>query len=165
MGRRSDLFIPKITKESIETSWGQHFPKCNNIRKRTHAFWNYCRHISKGEYVGLGVIHRGHLKQGRLLMASYLSQNGSGGGSHYSEGVSTVVQMAYHELLIPWVLERAMPIADLVKTTLGTKGMVGMLHDMDALAKMVDPPDELDRLLVWFVLSFEHVGDDVDFRH
>ncbi|GKF69620.1 hypothetical protein Tco_0202677, partial [Tanacetum coccineum] len=46
-----------------------------------------------------------------------------------------------------------MAIADLVKTTLGTKGMVGMswvrwatpqLHDMDALAKMVDPPDEFD---------------------
>nr|GEY50064.1 shaggy-related protein kinase alpha [Tanacetum cinerariifolium] len=37
---------------------------------------------------------------------------------------------------------------DLVKTTLGIKGMVGMatpkLHDMDALAKMVDPPDEFD---------------------
>ncbi|GJT67122.1 hypothetical protein Tco_1018602 [Tanacetum coccineum] len=31
------------------------------------------------------------------------------------------------------------------------------LHDMDALAKMVDPPDEFDRLLVQFVLSFEHV--------
>nr|GEX59038.1 glycogen synthase kinase-3 homolog MsK-3 [Tanacetum cinerariifolium] len=69
---------------------------------------------------------------------------------------------------------RAMAIADLVKTTLGTKGMVGMdegrtlvrwatpqLHDMDALAKMVDRPDEFDRLLVRFVLSFEHVGVDL----
>ncbi|KAJ7518282.1 hypothetical protein O6H91_21G062200 [Diphasiastrum complanatum] len=36
---------------------------------------------------GLGVIHRGHLQQGRSLMAPYLPQNGgSGGGSPYSEG-------------------------------------------------------------------------------
>ncbi|PIN11261.1 26S proteasome regulatory complex, subunit RPN2/PSMD1 [Handroanthus impetiginosus] len=36
---------------------------------------------------GLGVIHRGHLQQGRLLMAPYLPQGGTGGGgSPYSEG-------------------------------------------------------------------------------
>ncbi|MFS7959211.1 putative armadillo-like helical protein [Helianthus anomalus] len=36
---------------------------------------------------GLGVIHRGHLQQqGRSLMAPYLPQSGSGGGSPYSEG-------------------------------------------------------------------------------
>nr|XP_043631876.1 26S proteasome non-ATPase regulatory subunit 1 homolog A-like [Erigeron canadensis] len=36
---------------------------------------------------GLGVIHRGHLQQGRSLMAPYLPQIGSGGGgSPYSEG-------------------------------------------------------------------------------
>lgn len=36
---------------------------------------------------GLGVIHRGHLQQGRSLMAPYLPQNGGlGGGSPYSEG-------------------------------------------------------------------------------
>jgi 26S proteasome regulatory subunit N2 len=36
---------------------------------------------------GLGVIHRGHLQQGRALMAPYLPQNGAGGsGSQYSEG-------------------------------------------------------------------------------
>ena len=36
---------------------------------------------------GLGVIHRGHLQQGRALMAPYLPQNGAGGsGSPYSEG-------------------------------------------------------------------------------
>ncbi|KAI4311385.1 hypothetical protein MLD38_036288 [Melastoma candidum] len=36
---------------------------------------------------GLGVIHRGHLHQGRSLMAPYLPQGGgSGGGSPYSEG-------------------------------------------------------------------------------
>ena len=36
---------------------------------------------------GLGVIHRGHLRQGRSLMAPYLPQHGSsGGGSPYSEG-------------------------------------------------------------------------------
>ncbi|XP_052189508.1 26S proteasome non-ATPase regulatory subunit 1 homolog A-like isoform X2 [Diospyros lotus] len=35
---------------------------------------------------GLGVIHRGHLQQGRSLMAPYLPQNGAGGGSPYSEG-------------------------------------------------------------------------------
>lgn len=36
---------------------------------------------------GLGVIHRGHLQQGRSLMAPYLPQGGSGGGnSPYSEG-------------------------------------------------------------------------------
>uniref|UniRef100_A0A2P2MRE3 26S proteasome non-ATPase regulatory subunit 1 homolog n=1 Tax=Rhizophora mucronata TaxID=61149 RepID=A0A2P2MRE3_RHIMU len=36
---------------------------------------------------GLGVIHRGHLRQGRSLMAPYLPQGGAGGGgSPYSEG-------------------------------------------------------------------------------
>ncbi|MCO5552254.1 hypothetical protein L7F22_005766 [Adiantum nelumboides] len=36
---------------------------------------------------GLGVIHRGHLQQGRSLMAPYLPQNGAtSGGSPYSEG-------------------------------------------------------------------------------
>ncbi|XP_024632245.1 26S proteasome non-ATPase regulatory subunit 1 homolog A isoform X2 [Medicago truncatula] len=35
---------------------------------------------------GLGVIHRGHLQQGRSLMAPYLPQGGTGGGSPYSEG-------------------------------------------------------------------------------
>jgi 26S proteasome regulatory subunit N2 len=36
---------------------------------------------------GLGVIHRGHLQQGRALMAPYLPQAGAaGGGSPYSEG-------------------------------------------------------------------------------
>ncbi|GJR83780.1 auxin efflux carrier [Tanacetum coccineum] len=206
-----------------------------------------------GATTGLGVIHRGHLKQGRLLMASYLPQNGSGiqdtrnkaqcisSSKSYSVtdllskstvaqhlpgriskqcrertmplriiGVSTDVQTvnphthqvklcdfgsakvlvkgepnisyicsryyrarelisgatdyttAIHiwsggcvlaELLLGQHLVEAMAIADLVKTTLGTKGMVGMslvrwatpqLHDMDALAKMVDPPDEFD---------------------
>ena len=29
---------------------------------------------------GLGVIHRGHLQQGRSLMAPYLPQSGAGGG-------------------------------------------------------------------------------------
>ncbi|KAH7299750.1 hypothetical protein KP509_24G027100 [Ceratopteris richardii] len=36
---------------------------------------------------GLGVIHRGHLQQGRSLMAPYLPQNGAAsGGSPFSEG-------------------------------------------------------------------------------
>lgn len=36
---------------------------------------------------GLGVIHKGHLQQGRSLMAPYLPQGGAGGGgSPYSEG-------------------------------------------------------------------------------
>ncbi|XP_061364757.1 26S proteasome non-ATPase regulatory subunit 1 homolog A-like [Gastrolobium bilobum] len=36
---------------------------------------------------GLGVIHRGHLQQGRSLMAPYLPQGGTGGGgSPFSEG-------------------------------------------------------------------------------
>ncbi|CAM8903056.1 unnamed protein product [Rhodiola kirilowii] len=36
---------------------------------------------------GLGVIHRGHLQQGRSLMAPYLPQGGAGGGaSPFSEG-------------------------------------------------------------------------------
>ncbi|GAA0166442.1 protease [Lithospermum erythrorhizon] len=36
---------------------------------------------------GLGVIHKGHLQQGRSLMAPYLPQGGGGGGgSPYSEG-------------------------------------------------------------------------------
>nr|KAJ0223780.1 hypothetical protein LSAT_V11C200065920 [Lactuca sativa] len=41
---------------------------------------------------GLGVIHGGHLQQGRSLMAPYLPQSGAGGGggggSPYSEGVA-----------------------------------------------------------------------------
>ena len=40
----------------------------------------------------LGVIYRGHLKQGRSLMAPYLRQSGAGdgggGGNPYSEGVA-----------------------------------------------------------------------------
>ena len=36
---------------------------------------------------GLGVIHRGHLQQGRALMGPYLPQNGAiGSASPYSEG-------------------------------------------------------------------------------
>ncbi|KAL6548530.1 26S proteasome non-ATPase regulatory subunit 1 A [Orobanche gracilis] len=35
---------------------------------------------------GLGVIHGGHLQQGRSLMGPYLPQGGAGGGSPYSEG-------------------------------------------------------------------------------
>ena len=41
---------------------------------------------------GLGVIHGGHLQQGRSLMAPYLPQSGAGGGggggSPYSEGAT-----------------------------------------------------------------------------
>ncbi|PWA84385.1 hypothetical protein CTI12_AA159730 [Artemisia annua] len=37
---------------------------------------------------GLGVIHHGHLQQGRSFMAPYLPQNGSSGGSPYSESES-----------------------------------------------------------------------------
>ncbi|GJQ99595.1 retrovirus-related pol polyprotein from transposon TNT 1-94 [Tanacetum coccineum] len=43
-----------------------------------------------GATTGLGVIHSGYLKQGRLVMVSYLPQNGSGGGSRYSEGTNVV---------------------------------------------------------------------------
>lgn len=39
-----------------------------------------------GATAGLGVIHRGHLSQGRALMAPYLPRDGGSTGSAYSEG-------------------------------------------------------------------------------
>ncbi|GJX47242.1 26S proteasome non-ATPase regulatory subunit 1 homolog A-like protein [Tanacetum coccineum] len=261
---RPDLLIIKRTKESIEMR--------DSIFHSATIYANALMHVGTTIDIFLreNMVDTSHLvlsdiqwppeARDRLLMVSYLPQNGYGGGSRYSEGntryqkqgtmyifieklpsnrfaiqvnrlspntflagmgkhyscelhvigVSTVVQTVYHELLIPWVLESlnrqvglldlrrerwllsklvlikgnkalpsasfvgAMAIADLVKMTLGTKGMVGMslvrwatpqLHDMDALAKMVDPPDEFDRLLVQFVLSFEHVADNDGFCH
>ncbi|GKC03534.1 26S proteasome non-ATPase regulatory subunit 1 homolog A-like protein [Tanacetum coccineum] len=233
---KPDLLVIKRTKELIEmrdiifhsaTIYANalmHVGTTIDIFLRENMDWlSKATKVAKiGATTGLGVIHRGHLKQGRLLMASYLPQNGSGGGSRYSEGTnvvaglltakdriikrrldrcsdefessSWVVNPHTHQVKlcdfgsakvlvkgepnISYICSRiaawtasfveAMAIADLVKTTLGTKGMVGMslvrwatpqLHDMDALAKMVDPPDEFDRLLVQFVLSFEHVVD------
>ncbi|GFY93032.1 26S proteasome regulatory complex, non-ATPase subcomplex, Rpn2/Psmd1 subunit [Actinidia rufa] len=45
---------------------------------------------------GLGVIHRGHLQQGRSLMAPYLPQAGAGGGgSSYSEGGALLFSMVH----------------------------------------------------------------------
>ncbi|GKB09304.1 ABC transporter G family member 31, partial [Tanacetum coccineum] len=86
-------------------------------------------------------------------------------GQPLSPGVSGVDQLVE---IIKHSFVRAMAIADLVKTTLGTKGMLYCnsrtraeeslvrwatpeLLDMDALAKMVDPPDEFDRFLDEFI--------------
>nr|GEX59037.1 26S proteasome non-ATPase regulatory subunit 1 homolog A-like [Tanacetum cinerariifolium] len=99
---RPDLLILKRTKESIEmrdsifhgaTIYANalmHVGTTVDIFLRENMDWlskatNWAKF---GATTGLGVIHRGHLKQGRLLMASYLPQNGSGGGSRYSGGGS-----------------------------------------------------------------------------
>ncbi|GJW13463.1 26S proteasome non-ATPase regulatory subunit 1 homolog A-like protein [Tanacetum coccineum] len=95
-----DLLILKRTKESIETrdiifhgatiyaNALMHVGTTVDTFLRENMDWlskatNWAKF---GATTGLGVIHSGHLKQGRLVMVSYLPQNGSGGGSRYSEG-------------------------------------------------------------------------------
>ncbi|KAI3971480.1 hypothetical protein MKW92_033651 [Papaver armeniacum] len=98
---RSDLLILKTIKESVDTR--------NSVCHSATIFANAIMHsgttvdtflrenldwLSRATNwakfsatAGLGVIHKGHLQQGRSLMAPYLPQNGTaGGGSPYSEG-------------------------------------------------------------------------------
>ncbi|KVH90966.1 26S proteasome regulatory complex, non-ATPase subcomplex, Rpn2/Psmd1 subunit [Cynara cardunculus var. scolymus] len=98
---RSDLLILKTIKQSIEmrnsvchsaTIYANalmHAGTTVDTFLRDNLDWlsratNWAKFSATA---GLGVIHRGHLQQGRSLMAPYLPQSGSGGGgSPYSEG-------------------------------------------------------------------------------
>ncbi|XP_048546719.1 26S proteasome non-ATPase regulatory subunit 1 homolog A-like isoform X1 [Triticum urartu] len=98
---RSDLLILKTIKQAVETS-GNVFHSatiCSNaimhagttvdtfLRENLEWLSKATNWAKFSATAGLGVIHRGHLQQGRALMAPYLPQNGAvGGGSPYSEG-------------------------------------------------------------------------------
>ncbi|KAJ6754634.1 26S PROTEASOME NON-ATPASE REGULATORY SUBUNIT [Salix purpurea] len=98
---KSDLLILKTIKQSVEMR--------NSVCHSATIFANAIMHAGTtvdtflrenldwlsratnwakfSATAGLGVIHRGHLQQGRSLMAPYLPQGGAGGGgSPYSEG-------------------------------------------------------------------------------
>eukprot|EP00252_Welwitschia_mirabilis_P004379 TRINITY_DN1472_c0_g1_i2.p1 TRINITY_DN1472_c0_g1~~TRINITY_DN1472_c0_g1_i2.p1 ORF type:complete len:997 (-),score=255.91 TRINITY_DN1472_c0_g1_i2:188-3178(-) len=98
---RSDLLILKTIKQSVEVRNSvchsatiyanalMHAGTTADTFLRENLEWlsratNWAKFSATA---GLGAIHRGHLQQGRSLMAPYLPQNGStGGGSPYSEG-------------------------------------------------------------------------------
>ncbi|KAL5998534.1 26S proteasome non-ATPase regulatory subunit 1 A [Asimina triloba] len=98
---RSDLLILKTIKQSVEmrnsvchsaTIYANaimHAGTTVDTFLRENLDWlsratNWAKFSATA---GLGVIHRGHLQQGRSLMAPYLPQSGAvGGGSPYSEG-------------------------------------------------------------------------------
>ncbi|KAJ9182426.1 hypothetical protein P3X46_006422 [Hevea brasiliensis] len=89
---KSDLLILKTIKQSVEMR--------NSVCHSATIYANAIMHAGTTDWLsratnwakfsataGLGVIHRGHLQQGRSLMRPYLPQGGSGGGgSPYSEG-------------------------------------------------------------------------------
>ncbi|KAK6122822.1 hypothetical protein DH2020_043436 [Rehmannia glutinosa] len=98
---KSDLLILKTIKQSVEmrnsvchsatiyTNAIMHAGTTVDTFLRENLDWlsratNWAKFSATA---GLGVIHRGHLQQGRSLMAPYLPQGGAGGGgSPYSEG-------------------------------------------------------------------------------
>ncbi|XP_024526054.1 26S proteasome non-ATPase regulatory subunit 1 homolog B [Selaginella moellendorffii] len=98
---KSDLLILKTIKHSVETRNSvchsatiysnalMHAGTTVDTFLRDNLDWlsratNWAKFSATA---GLGVIHRGHLQQGRSLMAPYLPQDGgTGGGSPYSEG-------------------------------------------------------------------------------
>ncbi|KAI3844919.1 hypothetical protein MKX03_020959 [Papaver bracteatum] len=98
---RSDLLILKTIKQSVEmrnsvchsaTIYANaimHAGTTVDTFLRENLDWlsratNWAKFSATA---GLGVIHKGHLQQGRSLMAPYLPQSGTaGGGSPYSEG-------------------------------------------------------------------------------
>ncbi|XP_068655723.1 26S proteasome non-ATPase regulatory subunit 1 homolog A-like [Aristolochia californica] len=98
---RSDLLILKTIKQSVEmrnsvchsaTIYANaimHAGTTVDTFLRENLDWlsratNWAKFSATA---GLGVIHRGHLQQGRSLMAPYLPQSGAAGsGSPYSEG-------------------------------------------------------------------------------
>ncbi|CAN1334589.1 26S proteasome non-ATPase regulatory subunit 1 homolog A [Linum perenne] len=98
---RSDLLILKAIKQSVEmrnsvchsatiySNAIMHAGTTVDTFLRENLDWlsratNWAKFSATA---GLGVIHRGHLQQGRSLMAPYLPQGGAGGGgSPYSEG-------------------------------------------------------------------------------
>ncbi|XP_062191510.1 26S proteasome non-ATPase regulatory subunit 1 homolog A-like [Phragmites australis] len=98
---RSDLLILKTIKQAVETrnSVCHSATICSNaimhagttvdtfLRENLEWLSRATNWAKFSATAGLGVIHRGHLQQGRALMAPYLPQNGAvGGGSPYSEG-------------------------------------------------------------------------------
>ncbi|VAH21529.1 unnamed protein product [Triticum turgidum subsp. durum] len=98
---RSDLLILKTIKQAVETSGNvcHSATVCSNaimhagttvdtfLRENLEWLSKATNWAKFSATAGLGVIHRGHLQQGRALMAPYLPQNGAvGGGSPYSEG-------------------------------------------------------------------------------
>ncbi|VAH09609.1 unnamed protein product [Triticum turgidum subsp. durum] len=98
---RSDLLILKTIKQAVETSGNvcHSATICSNaimhagttvdtfLRENLEWLSKATNWAKFSATAGLGVIHRGHLQQGRALMAPYLPQNGAvGGGSPFSEG-------------------------------------------------------------------------------
>ncbi|XP_072961995.1 26S proteasome non-ATPase regulatory subunit 1 homolog A-like isoform X2 [Typha angustifolia] len=98
---RSDLLILKTIKQSVEmrNSVCHSATICANavmhagttvdtfLRENLEWLSRATNWAKFSATAGLGVIHRGHLQQGRSLMAPYLPQSGAvGGGSPYSEG-------------------------------------------------------------------------------
>ncbi|GAB2227852.1 hypothetical protein Droror1_Dr00009679 [Drosera rotundifolia] len=98
---RSDLLILKTIKQSVEmrNSVCHSATICANaimhagttvdtfLRENLDWLSRATNWAKFSATAGLGVIHRGHLQQGRSLMAPYLPQGGAGGGgSPYSEG-------------------------------------------------------------------------------
>ncbi|KAL6843181.1 hypothetical protein ACP4OV_026894 [Aristida adscensionis] len=98
---RSDLLILKSIKQAVDTrnSVCHSATICSNaimhagttvdtfLRENLEWLSRATNWAKFSATAGLGVIHRGHLQQGRALMAPYLPQNGAvGGGSPYSEG-------------------------------------------------------------------------------
>ncbi|AQK46011.1 26S proteasome non-ATPase regulatory subunit 1 homolog B [Zea mays] len=98
---RSDLLILKTIKQAVEmrNSVCHSATICANaimhagttvdtfLRENLEWLSRATNWAKFSATAGLGVIHRGHLQQGRALMAPYLPQSGAvGGGSPYSEG-------------------------------------------------------------------------------
>ncbi|XP_037479097.1 26S proteasome non-ATPase regulatory subunit 1 homolog A-like isoform X2 [Triticum urartu] len=98
---RSDLLILKTIKQAVEmrNSVCHSATICSNaimhagttvdtfLRENLEWLSRATNWAKFSATAGLGVIHRGHLQQGRALMAPYLPQSGAvGGGSPYSEG-------------------------------------------------------------------------------
>uniref|UniRef100_A0ACD5ZQY5 Uncharacterized protein n=1 Tax=Avena sativa TaxID=4498 RepID=A0ACD5ZQY5_AVESA len=98
---RSDLLILKTIKQALEmrNSVCHSATICSNaimhagttvdtfLRENLEWLSRATNWAKFSATAGLGVIHRGHLQQGRALMAPYLPQGGAaGGGSPYSEG-------------------------------------------------------------------------------
>ncbi|PKA62417.1 26S proteasome non-ATPase regulatory subunit 2 1A [Apostasia shenzhenica] len=98
---RSDISILRTIKQSVETRNSVCYSAtvCANalmhagttvdafLRENLEWLSKATNWVKFSATAGLGVIHKGHLKQGRSLMAPYLPQTGAAGrGSPYSEG-------------------------------------------------------------------------------
>ncbi|PAN34162.1 hypothetical protein PAHAL_6G072500 [Panicum hallii] len=98
---KSDLLVLKTIKQAVEmrNSVCHSATICSNaimhagttvdtfLRENLEWLGRATNWAKFSATAGLGVIHRGHLQQGRALMAPYLPQNGAiGSASPYSEG-------------------------------------------------------------------------------